>query len=269
MTPDPRNDHDNDPERESERWSLHRPEHGHHDVFSTRLIVGLLVILLGGALLADNLGWFDARHVLHSLWPLAMGAVGVAMVRNPRHKRSRGWGWVLITIGFWIFADKIGWIQVSIGQLLAPGILLFVGGMLVFRSLSGPPGAPDAAKSSAVDGVPPTGDHAEYVRSFAMLSGCELHPVSRPFRGADLSAIMGGIKLDLTSARMEGDSAVVEIFAFWGGVEIFVPPDWTVTSEVTTLLAGFIDKRRPTSVVPTRNLIVKGMVVMSGVEIKN
>jgi hypothetical protein len=42
-----------------------------------------------------------------------------------------------------------------------------------------------------------------------------------------------------------------------------------VTSEVTTLLAGFIDKRRPTSVVPTKTLIIKGMVVMSGVEIKN
>jgi predicted membrane protein len=102
-----------------------------------------------------------------------------------------------------------------------------------------------------------------------MLSGHELRPVSRPFRGADLSAIMGGIKLDLTSARMEGDSAVIEVFAFWGGVEIYVPPDWTVTSEVTTLLAGFIDKRRPTTVVPTKHLIVKGMVVMAGVEIKN
>jgi hypothetical protein len=68
---------------------------------------------------------------------------------------------------------------------------------------------------------------------------------------------------------MEGDSAVIEVFAFWGGVEIYVPPDWTVTSEVTTLLAGFIDKRRPTSVVPTKHLIVKGMVVMAGVEIKN
>jgi len=107
------------------------------------------------------------------------------------------------------------------------------------------------------------------VRSFALLSGCELRPVSRPFRGADLNAVMGGIKLDLSSARMEGDVAIVEVFAFWGGLEIFVPSDWTVSSEVTTLLAGFIDKRRPTSVVSTKTLIIKGMVVMSGVEIKN
>jgi hypothetical protein len=245
-------------------------EDRHHDMFSMRLIVGLLIILIGGALLADNLGWFDARHMLRSLWPLALCAVGLTMVRNPQHKRSRGWGWVLITVGFWIFADKIGWIHVSLGQLLLPGLFLFVGGVLVFRALSGPPGAPDSAKAAAASsGMPPPGDHAEYVRSFALLSGCELRPVSRPFRGADLNAIMGGIKLDLTSARMEGDTAIVEVFAFWGGMEIFVPADWTVTSEVTTLLAGFIDKRRPTSVVPTKTLIVKGMVVMSGVEIKN
>ena len=109
----------------------------------------------------------------------------------------------------------------------------------------------------------------EFVRSFALMSGCELRPVSRPFRGADLTAVMGGIKLDLADARMEGDSATVEVFAFWGGIEIYVPPDWTVTSKVTTLLGGFIDKRRPTSVVPTKTLIVRGMIVMSGIEVKN
>ena len=32
---------------------------------------------------------------------------------------------------------------------------------------------------------------------------------------------------------------------------------------------AIIDKRRPTSVVPTRRLVIKGTVVMSGVELKN
>jgi predicted membrane protein len=244
-------------------------EHRHQDMLSARLVAGLLIIGFGGILLADNLGWFDARYVLRSLWPLALVAVGIAMVRNPQHRRSRGGGWVLITVGFWIFADKIGWVDVSLGQLLLPGLLLFVGGTLVVRALSGPPDAskrPELSKSA--DPNDPI-DHAEFVRSFALLSGVELRPVSRPFRGADLNAVMGGIKLDLTDARMEGDTATVEIFAFWGGIEIYVPPDWTVTSQVTTLLAGFIDKRRPTSVVPTKTLVVQGMVVMSGIEVKN
>src|ERR1044072_3879978 len=102
---------DDDPNRKpDEDWPLDPPRRLHHasgqDIFSTRLIVGLLIILLGGTLLADNLGWFEARHVLRSLWPLALVAVGIAMIRHPQHRRSRAWGWVLVTLGFWIFADK-------------------------------------------------------------------------------------------------------------------------------------------------------------------
>jgi predicted membrane protein len=234
-------------------------DHGHRELISARLVVGAIIVFIGLILLADNLGWWEARRVLRSLWPLAMVAVGVTMVRSPDHRRSRGWGWVLITVGFWLFADKVGWIHVSLWHVLVPGLLLFVGGMLVWRALAGPP-KPEVAQRD---------DHAEFVRSFALMSGCELRPVSRPFRGADLTAVMGGIKLDLTDARMEGDNATVEVFAFWGGIEIYVPPDWTVTSKVTTLMGGFIDKRRPTSVLPNKTLIVRGMIVMSGIEVKN
>jgi predicted membrane protein len=237
-----------------------RPGHNHQALISARLVVGIVIVCIGVLLLADNLGWFNARYVLRSLWPLALVAVGVTMVRSPDHRRSRSWGWVLITVGAWIFLDRIGWIHVSLWHLILPGLLLFVGGSLVWRAINGPP---QAKPISSVD------DHVEFVRSFALMSGCELRPVSRPFRGADLTAVMGGIKLDLAATRMEGDSATVEVFAFWGGIEIYVPPDWTVTSKVTTLLGGFVDKRRPTSVVPTKTLVVQGMVVMGGIEVKN
>jgi len=268
MTPDPHGDHDRNGEHDPRHsWPL-PGEHSPREMFSTRLIVGVVIMLLGVTLLADNLGWIEAKHVFRAMWPLALVAVGVAMVRRPQHRRSREGGWVLITIGIWLFLKKIGWVDFSLGQFLVPAIFLFVGGMLVFRSLKGPGEVPKATLN-APNGDAAPGDHAEFVRSFAMLSGVELRPVSRPFRGADLSAVMGGIKLDLSSARMEGDSAVIELFAFWGGVEIYVPPEWTVTSEVTTLLAGFIDKRRPTSIVPTRRLVIKGTAVMSGVELKN
>jgi predicted membrane protein len=249
--------------RHAWRDELRNSMHRHDMLFSTRLIVGLIIIAIGGVLLADNLGWFDARYILRSIWPLALVAVGIGMVRSPEHRRSRAWGWVLITVGFWLFADKIGWVQVSFWQLVVPGFLLFIGGTLVWRALSGPPENKPGVPGDANE------DHAEFVRSFALMSGCELRPVSRPFRGADLNAIMGGIKLDLTDARMEGDIVTVEVFAFWGGIEIYVPPDWTVVSKVTTLMGGFIDKRRPTSVLPAKTLIVRGMIVMSGIEVKN
>ena len=228
-------------------------------LFSPRLLVGLWIIALGAIFLAGNLGWIDAHKAFRLFWPLLFVLVGSSMVLQPAARRTHRWGWVLIVIGTWMFADKIGWIDVSLWQIAFPLTLLALGGMLVWRAFY----APLPQESGDID------EHAEYVRSFSVLSGTELRPVSRPFRGADLSAVLAGIKLDLTGARMEGDSATIEIFAFWGGVEIMVPPDWTVSSKVATLMGGFTDKRRPTSTVPTKTLVITGFVVMSGIEVKN
>jgi hypothetical protein len=100
------------------------------------------------------------------------------MVRSPDHRRSRSWGWVLITVG--ICCSRSHRLDPrQLWHLLLPGLLLFVGGTLVWRAIHGPP------KPQAISGAD---DHVEFVRSFALMSGCELRPVSRPFRGADLTA---------------------------------------------------------------------------------
>jgi predicted membrane protein len=230
-------------------------------LFLTRLLVGIWVIALGAIFLAGNLGWLDTRHAFGLFWPLLIVLVGTSMVVQPANKRTNRWGWVFIGIGLWIFGDKIGWIGVSLWQIAFPLVLLGIGGLLVWRAFHGARAEEQVAET--VD------EHAEYVRCFAVMSGTELRPVSRPFRGADLSAVMAGVKLDLGGARMEGDSATIDVFAFWGGIEIHVPPDWTVSSRMATLMGGFVDKRRPTSTVPTKTLVITGFVVMSGIEVKN
>lgn len=230
-------------------------------LFSTRMLVGIWIIALGAILLAGNLGWIDSRHIFRLFWPLLFVFIGTGMVMQPDRRASRG-GWIFIIVGSWIFFAKLGWIDVDFWQIAFPLALLSLGGMLVWRALRGP-------RIENIASTHEQSEHAEFVRSFTVMSSTELRPVSRPFRGADLSAVMAGIKLDLTDARMEGDSATIEVFAFWGGMEIYVPPDWTVTSKLATLMGGFIDKRRPTSTVPTKTLVITGFVVMSGIEVKN
>jgi hypothetical protein len=79
---------------------------------------------------------------------------------------------------------------------------------------------------------------------------------------------MGGCEMDLRHAKIHGE-AVIDVFAMWGGIEIRVPDDWTVVSRVTPMLGGFEDKTRPTPDASTHRLIVRGMVIMGGVEVKN
>lgn len=233
-------------------------------IASTRLLIGLWIIVLGALLLLGNLGFIDASSVWRYFWPLILVFIGSSMLLNQSRAKRQRLGWVLVIVGSWIFINRIGLIDISIFKLLLPALLLSVGGMLVWRAFTGPRLDTNLTALSAGEEA-----HAEFMRSFAVMSSNEMRPVSRPFRGADLSAVMAGIKLDLLDARMESDSAAIEVFAFCGGMEIYVPPDWTVVSKVTTLMGGFIDKRKPTTVVPSKTLILSGFIVMSGIEIKN
>jgi predicted membrane protein len=79
---------------------------------------------------------------------------------------------------------------------------------------------------------------------------------------------MGGCEIDLRNAQINGEAAI-DVFAMWGGIEIRVPENWTVIGRVTPLMGGFEDHTRAPQAASAHRLIVRGMVIMGGVEIKN
>jgi hypothetical protein len=91
---------------------------------------------------------------------------------------------------------------------------------------------------------------------------------SHVFRGGDLTAVMGGCELDLRHAAIDGE-AVIDVFALWGGIEIRVPEDWSIESRVVPIMGGVEDKTRPPQGASRHRLVLRGFVVMAGVEIKN
>jgi hypothetical protein len=237
------------------------PEHGS---ISVRLVIGLLVVALGAIFLADNLGWVEGDDLLRRFWPAAFVTIGAIMLLQPHATgQSRLWGLLPIVAGVWIFAHQEGWVDVEVWDLFWPVVLLTVGGSLVWRALQGPR-APAHGSTAEPDA---------YVRSFAVMAGNDVRSVSSAFRGGDLGAFMGGVVLDLTQARLEGDRATIDTVAMWAGIEIRVPPDWRVVSEVLPLMAAFEDKTRPTPQAPegapAKTLVVRGVVIMGGIEVKN
>jgi len=228
---------------------------------SVRLVLGLLIVALGAIFLAGNLGWIEGEQLLRRFWPSAFVVIGVAVLLQGGVGTSRWWGLLWILAGAWIFADQEGWVRVDFWEVFFPAILLILGGSLVWRAIAGGRTKP---------GRPAEEDPEAYLRSFAVMAGNELRSISRAFRGADLGAFMGAVVLDLTGSRMEGDLAVIDTLAVWGGVEIRVPPDWTVTGKVLPLMGAFEDKTRPAAGgEATKRLVVRGFAVMGGVEVKN
>ncbi len=214
-------------------------------------IIGLVIVAFGIALLAENLGIAGA-HQLLGLWPLALVLIGIALLIGRRHEQLL-WGIALILAGAWGYATQRHWLHVEFWAVFAPALIILVGGSIIWRAFARPA---------------PLGAGDAYVRAFAVLSGSEMRPTV-PFQGAQLTAVMGGVKLDLLGAPMAGDVATIDVFGLMGGTEILVPSDWDVTIRVVALMGGCEDKRRPAAVPATKQLIVRGIVVMGGVEIKN
>ena len=221
--------------------------------FSPRLILGLAIVVLGSLMLLDNLDVIEADSIYRYFFPGVLLAIGVSVL-----VQGSIWGWVWIVGGAWVMAEKLELVDVSFFQLFLPAALLLVGGTLVYRTFVRPSTLPPGPE-----------DPTSYVRAFAVMSGNERRGIASTFRGGDLAAFMGGVTLDLRQAKMMPEGAVLDTFAFWGGIEIKVPESWQVRGEVIPLMGGFEDKTRPQKGAVDGTLVIRGFAIMGGVEVSN
>ena len=219
-----------------------------------QLLVGLLVIGVGALFTLQNLGlahW--ARDVLR-YWPAGLVVIGLLKLWQAHASTGGAFGGLLfIAAGTWLLLEEATLVRISLVDLW-PLLLVFVGVYLVWQGVSSP--RPQSADLNAT------------VSAMAILGGVARGNNSRAFKGGDLTAIMGGCELDLRQASLEAE-AVLDVFALWGGIEIRVPDDWTVVSHVVPILGGFDDKTRPSSRGGRSCLVIRGFVIMAGVEVKN
>jgi hypothetical protein len=215
-------------------------------------IIGIVIIAAGAILLCGNLGLIDSHYVFRNFGPVVLFFIGAVILARRRHDQVI-LGLLLMFVGAWGFATQQQWIKIHFWAVIGPLMLVLAGGSVVWRAFNRP--APEGAGNA-------------YIRTFAVFSGSELRPTV-PFEGADLTAVMGGVNLDLSNAPMARDTAVIDVFALMGGAVILVPRDWDVTVRVVCLMGGCSDKRRPATVPATKHLIIQGMALMGGVEIKD
>lgn len=221
-----------------------------------RLVLGITVMVLGLALALDNFGLFHVRNVFR-LWPVILIVIGLTRVSQSVRHGGRPEGHVMTLIGLGLLLMNFG--LLGFRQALA-FFLLAVGGVIIFRAWRG-------ANQPVSDSL--SADASQRMDAFALLGG--VHRVSRSteFRGGSASAALGGCDIDLREASMsEGSSAVLDTLAIMGGIEVRVPEDWSVETRGMAVLGGFEDKtRRPLD--DRKKLVITGLAVMGGVEVKN
>ncbi|HEX5859614.1 MAG TPA: DUF5668 domain-containing protein [Microbacterium sp.] len=222
-----------------------------------RLLLGLCIVALGTLLLLGAAGVLDAGRAIDRWWPLVLVAAGLFTLaeRPPAVVR----GLLLTAAGATLLLFTTDTVDENAWDYVWPAAII-VAGLAILTRWSG-----------RAIAVPSTAAEDDVVRSTAIFGGPRVISSAQRFRGGWLTAIFGGVTLDLRGARLAPGGASINATAAFGGIEILVPRGWRITIRSTPIFGGAEDKTDhrtpPADDAPT--LRIDAVCVLGGVEVKH
>ena len=220
-----------------------------------RVIFAVCLVLVGVFLILDRFSG-GLGFSPWDLWPLLLILLGISQVCQPAEFRHTFSGGILILVGGFFLArnlDLIPRFRLEWNDIW-PFLILLVGLMVLWHAIGG-----GASRTR----------EADFINLSTIISGSAHAYSSKRLRGGRITAIMGGCEIDLRDSTMAGDSVTIDTFALMGGIEIRVPVEWEVRINGTPFMGG-MEYKRPASTPEKRTgtLVVTGMAIMGGVEVK-
>lgn len=224
---------------------------------------GIALIIVGIVLLLETLDIIPSIAWVFEWWPVLLIAAGIRIVLSK--PESLASGLFVIAMGCLLLADN-----------LVPGFDFWVAAVPVFLIVLGigiltrplRDSTTHRAASIAFARNKQTLD-SELISVVTLFGGASHVVTSKHFRGGSIQAVFGGIELDLSRASMAAAEASLDVEAFFGGVEIRVPPTWTVVVEGTPIFGSIDNSALPLTAPEGQHLLhIHATVVFGRIEIR-
>lgn len=226
---------------------------------NNRVILGVFLIIFGCLLILENLGFFpyELRHIIFS-WPALLLGLGILFFFIRKDKTS---GIILMTVGGAFLMPVIFDWSFNWRALLWPSILITVGIVIIRR----------CNECKFVEGSATKTDY-DFIDELNIFGSGEKMINNKNFRGGKITCVFGSSEINMISAELSESTNTIDVFTMFGGCILIVPSNWDVKLEVAGVLGGVVDKRMPSTnyiFEPKKKLIIKGIVIMGGCEIKS
>lgn len=133
------------------------------------------------------------------------------------------------------------------------------------RELLGPEGESALVENEPV--APVLGPH-EVEHVVAIMGGAQRRGAWEPPARVSAFALMGGVELDFREADLLEGTTQVDVLAVMGGASIVVPPDVEVRTQGSGFMGAFKHLVHHAEEDDAPMLLIKGLALMGGVEIK-
>lgn len=233
-----------------------------------RVPVGLILLVVGGALLARQFGvWLPPWLFTWEMLLVTIGLI-IGLVNG-----FRDFGWLIITgIGLFFLADDV---YPEIKHFIWPVVIIILGLAIILKPSRQKKtmDSTDRSGTSATFGAqvvvdtPPQATTEDVLDLVAVFGAVKKVVFSKNFKGGEVVCVFGGSEINLSQADFTG-TAKLEIVAIFGGAKLIVPANWQVRSEAAAILGGIDDKRDPiASANSDKILVLDGTAICGGIEI--
>ena len=222
------------------------------------ILWGIVLVIIGGLLGCKAAGliefdtiFFDGWWTLFIIIPCAICAI--------TEKGHRVGNLIGLLVGVLLLLACQDIIDFSLlWKLLVPAIIVIIGLSLIFKN------AFNKQLNTEIKNLSGKIDDAEIS---AIFSGQNVDMKGEKFTGKKLSAVFGGLKLDLREAIIKED-AVIDASAVFGGIDILVPENVNVKVKSSALFGGVKSKREKAADEKNPTIFVNGSAMFGGIEIK-
>lgn len=225
----------------------------------SNVVWGLLLILIGIGYAGGNLGIWDFNIFFRGWWTLF---ILVPCIINLIQYGPNGGNIAGICVGVVLLLGAQGILAFSmIRKLLVPAILILIGLSILLSNtkckITDQQGNQIPFEKTGTGGSDVSG----------VFDGRKVQYDGQLFEGATVSAVFGGVNMDLRSAVIERDVRI-DATAIFGGVEIYVPSNVVVRVMSTPVLGGVSNRALAPTEVPCHTLYINATCVFGGVDIK-
>ncbi|MBN2350660.1 MAG: hypothetical protein JXJ22_17620 [Bacteroidales bacterium] len=224
------------------------------------IFVGLLFIIIGGLLMAGNLGFISINLKEYIFkWQSILIVIGLLSLTK---REGIPFGSILIILGVFFHLREHVDLPITFHQIFWPALIMGIGIIIILSRVLIKPRAFRVDISSTEE---------EFIDDVAIFGGLERTITTKKFKGGRSVSIFGGTKLNMLNSELAEGTHEIEILAIFGGVQYLIPKEWNVKINVVSIFGGFADKRliSENDVDPSKQLIIRGLAVFGGGEIKN
>lgn len=232
-----------------------------HSFSGKRIWAGSLLLLTGIFYLLYNFNAlpFPVPPYVFS-WQMGIILSGVYILYTSLLK-----GLLLLATGVYFILPLAGIIEPVAIEKMWPALIILLGIIILFGS-----GFRKKTKTNTMITTKNTLNN-ELFDIRAILSGDTRQISSYDFKGGSITAIMGGVELDLTNCYLSPEGCIIDLAVVMGGISLKISREWNIRSEITPIMSGIEDEDQHAANVhidPAATIILRGSLVMGGIEIK-